>query len=71
MNMRYRERSSSLISEANPSAESVRLTVGGPSSGLIPTQSVINSARRVSRRSFSIMHVTVYDVTQGRLGGHS
>ena len=68
MDMRYRERSSSLTSEANLGAESVRMTMGGPSSGLIPTakQSVINASRRVSRRSFSIMHVTVYDLTHSR-----
>ena len=52
MDMRYRERSSSLTSEANPGAESVRMTVGGSSSGLIPSQSVINASRGVSRRSF-------------------
>ena len=66
MDMRYRERSSSLTSEANPGAESVRMTVGGPSSRLIPSQSVINVSRGVSRRTFSIMHVTVYDVTYSR-----
>ena len=66
MDMRYRERRSSLTSEAYPGAESVRMTVGGPSNGLIPTQSVINASCRVSRPSFSIMHVTVYDVTHSR-----
>ena len=66
MNMRYRERSSSLTSEANPGAESVRMTVEGPASCLIPTQGIIIVSCRVSRCSFSIMHVTVYDVTHSR-----
>ena len=34
---RYRERSSSFTTEANPGAKSFRMTVGWPTSGLIPT----------------------------------
>ena len=55
-----------LTSETNPGAESVGMTAGGPSNGLIPTQRVINASSRVSRRSFSTKHVTVYDVTHSR-----
>ena len=63
---RYVDSRASLTRAANPAAGSVRMTAGGPSSGRKPMHSLTRESRSVSRRSSSIKHESVYDVTHSR-----